>query len=151
MKLLTSAFLLVIATIISGCNKPPEVLCEQTGFTTEDVCPVTFFHVFGRDDYLGKTVRISGFLRTSTLNGNTRTLLFFSKDQADINGYYGAIEIANFSVSIKPIRHKAYEKVLAQRHESYVEIIGKLRQADVLGFDKVPLVIYDIVGVREVS
>lgn len=122
-KSLLLTFALVTLTP-AGCAKDDPIVCAQTGFSGQPVCPASHLQLLGNKAYVGKVVRVRGYLQTRTQAGETRRILFFSKEQSDISNMSAAIEIGELSNEVKKVRLDAYNRALSSQDHHYVEIIG---------------------------
>lgn len=128
----------------------PEPVCMQTGFTSERVCTVSHFQALGSDLYVGRVIRISGYLANIRVGGEEKRLLFFSQEQAAMPNVGSGIDVGDFSSGVKPNRMDAYKKILENSDGKSIEIVGTLRRNDAIGLAEPTHIIENVVGVREV-
>lgn len=151
MKTNLMALLAFALVAIIGCTKESEKMaCQETGFTSDLVCSVSFFQLLGSAQYLGHVVRVKGYLHTETEGGLRRRVLFFSKEQRDISNMEAAIEIGAFHEGVKPSRVAAYEKSLQAEEGSYIELIGTFERSVDAGWQWPSYKIAGLVGVTPV-
>lgn len=128
-----------------------ELNCVQTGFTSERVCKVSHFQALGSDHYMGKVIRISGYVVDVRTGDETNRLLFFSQEQAALPNVGGAILVGSFSADGRQNRMRAYEQVLEANIGKPVELIGTLRKNQAIGLSEPPRAIDNIVGVNALN
>lgn len=124
--------------------------CLQTGFTSERVCAISHFQAFGSEIYINRMVRISGYVADVNVGGDRNRLLFFSREQAEMQNAQGGIGIGEFSPLVKPSRISTYKNIVQSREVRPVELVGRLTRNTSSGLAQPALTLTDLVGAREI-